>query len=76
MTDDTTDDEIDRERIVISGHEEARQRLLDLGRSEPIVDQLEGATTFYQFAAATADAVKHYRRREADDGDLTDEIDG
>mgnify|MGYP006287634231 CR=1 FL=1 len=66
MTDDTTD-EIDRERIALQGHEEARQRLLDIGRSEPIVDQLEGATTFYEFAAATADAVKHHRRHEADD---------
>lgn len=66
MTDDTTN-EIDRERIALKGHEENRQRLLDLGRSEPIVDQLEGETTFYEFAAATADAVKHDRRNHEHD---------
>lgn len=51
--------EIDRNRIVLSGHEEARQRLTDIGRSEELVDQLEGCTTFYEFAKAVADAVSH-----------------
>jgi hypothetical protein len=67
MNDDTTD-EIDIERIALSGHAEARDRLLELGRSEPIVDQLEGATTFYEFAEATAEAVKHDRRHQ-DEGE-------
>ena len=66
MTDDTTN-EIDRDRIVLSGHDEARQRLLDIGRSEPIVDQLEGATSFYEFAEATKSAVKHHRRHHDQD---------
>lgn len=71
MIDDT--EEIDRDRIALSGHEEARQRLLDIGRSDQWVDQLEESTDgFYQFAAATADSVKHHRRHH-DPRDLTDD---
>jgi hypothetical protein len=33
-----------------------------------IVDQPEGATTFYEFAEATAEAVKHDRRHQ-DEGE-------
>jgi len=52
-------DDIDRSRVVLSGHEEARERLIDLGRSEDIVDQLEEYTTFYEFAEVVAEAVSN-----------------
>jgi len=52
-------DDLDRNRMVLSGHDEARQRLIDMGRSKELVDQLEACTTFYEFAEAVADAVRH-----------------
>lgn len=59
MNDYTPNEKVNRERIAKRGHEEARQRLATLGRSEPTINQLENATNFYEFARIVASAVKY-----------------
>lgn len=53
----TKGDSIDIERICMKGHSEARNRLSEI-RSDEWIDRLEDATGFYEFAAATADAIR------------------
>lgn len=49
------------ELAAIRGHEEARERLLEI-RSDYIVNRLEQICTEYEFATVVADDIKKHRK--------------
>jgi len=61
--DDDGDDRIDQELACLHGHEEARERLRELGRSDDHIEDLEQIVDGYtDFARTVAATVRHERQ--------------